>query len=559
MLRPTQRARRASCARMRRSPVSSDWTARAGRVPRPPGAPRGLPAGPAGVRRPHSPARACRRPPSAGRQPPAARRSLRAGRDRNERAGACPCPTTPAGRSAGSPRAGLWPLHPRWGSSSARGCRQRRRSSARPARRPGGSSRPRCQEAAWRWPRAASGRRSCPWKRPARPLRKQPAARPARSRLRTGRFRRHRLVRGRRRETARSGADPKQPRTTGSSRRERPERQRRRRRARPRPRRRARARSRGRSRRAGCSSRPWQYRRERRRPRRCRAGAASGSRSRQRPSSRRTAAGVVGGQRRPVRLARQHRGQHVAHRLAAEKAPPRQHLEEHDAERPDVGALVHRLAARLLRRHVGGGAEDEAGRGAGAARGWATATGRRRTLPGALAGPGLGEAEVEHLDLAVRCHLHVRGLEVAVDDALLVRLFERLGDLLARSRAPRRRAPARASGARRGPRPGRAPSRGRGRSSRRAASPRRNRRGGRCSGWLSEASSFASRSKRARRSGSAAKAARQQLERDVAPELRVRRAIDLAHAAGAERCNDVVGAQTAARGQAQLSAPRIVV
>ena len=35
--------------------------------------------------------------------------------------------------------------------------------------------------------------------------------------------------------------------------------------------------------------------------------------------------------------------------------------------------------------------------------------------------------------------LDVRGLEIAMDDALLVRRFERLGDLLARSAAPRRR------------------------------------------------------------------------------------------------------------------------
>ena len=54
-------------------------------------------------------------------------------------------------------------------------------------------------------------------------------------------------------------------------------------------------------------------------------------------------------------------------------------------------------------------------------------------------------------------------------------------------------------------------------------------------GWLSEASSFASRSKRASRSGSAAKAGGQHLERDVAAELRVGRAVDLAHAARAER------------------------
>jgi len=42
----------------------------------------------------------------------------------------------------------------------------------------------------------------------------------------------------------------------------------------------------------------------------------------------------------------------------------------------------------------------------------------------------LGEPEVEHLDLAVRSQLDVGRLQVAVDDALLVRFLEGLGDLL---------------------------------------------------------------------------------------------------------------------------------
>ena len=42
----------------------------------------------------------------------------------------------------------------------------------------------------------------------------------------------------------------------------------------------------------------------------------------------------------------------------------------------------------------------------------------------------LGEAEVEHLHRAVGPHLDIRGLEIAVDDPLLVRRFERLRDLL---------------------------------------------------------------------------------------------------------------------------------
>ena len=118
------------------------------------------------------------------------------------------------------------------------------------------------------------------------------------------------------------------------------------------------------------------------------------------------------------------------HRLAVEEPLAGEHLEEHDAEGPDVGALVDRLAARLLGRHVGGRAEDHARL---RCRVCASVGDCDRSADDAasarVAGPGLGEAEVEHLDLAVRRQLDVRGLEVAVDDALLVGFLERLGDL----------------------------------------------------------------------------------------------------------------------------------
>ena len=137
-----------------------------------------------------------------------------------------------------------------------------------------------------------------------------------------------------------------------------------------------------------------------------------------------------GGEAAPVDLAREDGGEDVRDRLAVEQPLAGQHLEQHDTEGPDVGALVDRLAPRLLGRHVGGGAEDEAGGGAGLGEGGRLREIGARRGAGALARPGLGEAEVEDLDLAVRRHLHVRGLEVAVDDALLVSLLEGLGDLL---------------------------------------------------------------------------------------------------------------------------------
>ncbi len=70
--------------------------------------------------------------------------------------------------------------------------------------------------------------------------------------------------------------------------------------------------------------------------------------------------GVAGRQSREVGGVLEHAGEDVRHRLAVEEAPAGEHLVEHDAERPDVGAAVDRSAGRLLGRHVGGGAEDDA-------------------------------------------------------------------------------------------------------------------------------------------------------------------------------------------------------
>ena len=70
---------------------------------------------------------------------------------------------------------------------------------------------------------------------------------------------------------------------------------------------------------------------------------------RQRRRRSRSAAGVVGGQRREIRRVLEHAGEDVRDGLAVEQAPAGQHLVEHDAERPDVGAPVDRAARRLLR------------------------------------------------------------------------------------------------------------------------------------------------------------------------------------------------------------------
>ena len=99
----------------------------------------------------------------------------------------------------------------------------------------------------------------------------------------------------------------------------------------------------------------------------------------------------------------------------AKRGSPREHLVEHAAERPDVGALVDRLPARLLRAHVGGGPEDQP---------FARAADRHRRrlrrdpVAGVVTGDRFRQAEVEHLHDAVGRDLDVGRLQIAVDDAL---------------------------------------------------------------------------------------------------------------------------------------------
>ena len=133
------------------------------------------------------------------------------------------------------------------------------------------------------------------------------------------------------------------------------------------------------------------------------------------------------GERIPPRLGSENRGDHVRRGLPAENALAGQELVEDAAERPDVGSLVHRLAARLLGAHELRGAEDDAGLRA-------VADERRRQREvrlgtGRLRIESLREAEVEDLDPPVRGDLDVGRLQVPVDDAAIVRRLERLGDL----------------------------------------------------------------------------------------------------------------------------------
>ena len=103
---------------------------------------------------------------------------------------------------------------------------------------------------------------------------------------------------------------------------------------------------------------------------------------------------------------------HRDRRLTAEGLTAGEQLVEDDAGRVEVGARVDGLALGLLRREVGGGAED--------VRRLGDRRGRVRDGP--------GDAEVHHLDLPGIRHHHVARLDVAMDDTGAMGVLERLED-----------------------------------------------------------------------------------------------------------------------------------
>ena len=159
----------------------------------------------------------------------------------------------------------------------------------------------------------------------------------------------------------------------------------------------------------------------------------------------------------------------------------------------------------------------------------------------------LREAEVEHLDLAVGRQLHVRRLQVAVHDAVLVGLLERFGDLASdRERLVQRQRPlrqallqvlARDELHRQHP------------LAAHVLEPEECRdvrvlQRGEQLGLALEAREPL---------GVGGERLRQPLERDVAPEAGVGGAKHLAHPARAERRDDAVGAHLITRGQAHCA------
>ena len=104
-----------------------------------------------------------------------------------------------------------------------------------------------------------------------------------------------------------------------------------------------------------------------------------------------------------------HRHRHLA--LGLERDLAREHLEQHDPERVDVGLLGHVAAEGLLGRDVVGGAEHAPGRG--------QPVGLERA----------GDPEVGDLPASLRVDQHVLRLHVAVHEALGVGGGERPADL----------------------------------------------------------------------------------------------------------------------------------
>ena len=149
-----------------------------------------------------------------------------------------------------------------------------------------------------------------------------------------------------------------------------------------------------------------------------------GSRSRQRTSSRRMLAGVDAGNAFQAGVSRSTAVKRVGHVVAAEGTAAREHLIQHAAERPDVRALVDRLASPArapCRRRYG----DH------------TRSGHRRRRDRGCIHEGAPLAsiqvpspvKVQHLHGAIGPHFDVGRLQIAMDDARFVGGFERVRDL----------------------------------------------------------------------------------------------------------------------------------
>src|SRR6478609_9158803 len=119
------------------------------------------------------------------------------------------------------------------------------------------------------------------------------------------------------------------------------------------------------------------------------------------------------------RLSRKDVLQILKFRVACERQFTRQTLEEDDAEREDVGPGIERLPERLFWRHVAGRSGDVLGLGRHLFRVLIVLKERGRSR----------QAEVHDLYVPARGQDDVGRLDVAMNDAFVVRRGERLSDL----------------------------------------------------------------------------------------------------------------------------------
>ena len=123
------------------------------------------------------------------------------------------------------------------------------------------------------------------------------------------------------------------------------------------------------------------------------------------------------------RLPHQDRRHRLGVRVSLERFPAREQLVEDRPEREDVRAVIDRKPLHLLGRHVAHRPHDHPGLRVARARRRARLLARRDGLD------PLRQAEVEDLEVAVSRNEEVLGLQIPVDDALLMGSGESLRDL----------------------------------------------------------------------------------------------------------------------------------
>ena len=131
----------------------------------------------------------------------------------------------------------------------------------------------------------------------------------------------------------------------------------------------------------------------------------------------------------PLRVSRHDRRQRVREMSSPGNARCPVSISNSTAPNAQMSArLSTALPARLLGRHVGGGAENHPRPRHRRRRDRRRPRVARRHRAGRL--HRLGEPEVQHLHRAVGADFDVRGFQIAMNDPLLVRGFERVRDLL---------------------------------------------------------------------------------------------------------------------------------